>query len=162
MSAFTLVYTRALPVLKSEDANIPFPAEAASGATTSSLAPFTLVDSAATFITDNIAPGDIVYCLTDSTAATVVSVQSQNVLILNANILAAVSKNYIIYQASPQTTIGNRGCYLYVGVAGNVAIDTIGGDENVYFLNVPAGTILPVQAKKLRLGTTAGYVVALW
>jgi hypothetical protein len=162
MSAFSLVYTRALPIVKSENANIPYPAVAQTGANTAVVAAFNLQDSSATFITNNVRPGDIVYNVTDGTTATVVSVSGQQSLFLNADIFTAVSKNYIIYVASSQTTLGNYGCYLYVGVAGHVAVDTIGDDINVTFLNVPAGTILPVQVKKLRAATTATNIIALW
>jgi len=151
-----------LPVIKSEDANIPYPATIRTSATTGAVGPNTLTDSGATFVTDMVAPGDIVYNLTDQVAATVVSVTNQNVLLLNANIIAAIGKNYILYRASSQTTIGNYGCYLYIGVTGNVFVDTIGDDLNVIFQSVPAGTILPVQVKKLRAGTTALNIIALW
>jgi len=51
---------------------------------------------------------------------------------------------------------------LYVGGAGNVALE--GGDgEQVTFSAVPAGTILPVSpAKVLSTGTTATLIVALY
>lgn len=162
MSAFTLAYTRALPIIKSDDANIPYPSIAQVGVTTSSVGPNTLTDSAAKFITNGVATGDIVYNITDGTAATVVSVISETQLTTNANILAAISKNYTVYQASPQTTIGNYGCYLYIGIAGNVFVDTIGNDTNVAFIGVPAGTILPVQVKRLRISTSATNIIALW
>ena len=138
-----------------------YPTVNQTGVTTNSVGPNTLTDSAATFITNGIAPGDIVYNLSDGLAATVVSVVSQQQLILNANIIATVSKNYIVYQASPQTTIGNYGCYLYIGFGGNVNVTTI-GDDAVTFVGVPSGTILPVQVKRVRGGTSATNIVALW
>lgn len=161
MSAFSLVYTRALPIFATDNANIPYPTVNQIGVTTSSVGPNTLTDSAATFITNGVAPGDIVYNLTDGLVATVVTVLSQTQLTLNANITAAVSKNYIVYQASSQTTIGNYGCYLYIGGAGNVNVTTI-GDDSVTFAGIPAGTILPVQVRRLRAGTTATNIIALW
>lgn len=163
MSSFNLVYTRALQnVFKSEDANIPYPATIRTATTTGSVGPNTLTDSGATFVTDMVAAGDILYNLTDGLAATVVTVVSQTQLTLNANIIATVGKTYILYRSSSQTTLGNYGCYLYVGGAGNVVVDTIGDDLNIAFVGVPVGTILPVQVKKLRAGTTATNIIALW
>lgn len=165
MSGFNLTYSRALSVIKSENANIPYPAVAQTGANTSIVAAFNLQDSNATFITNSIAAGDIVYNITDGTAAMVVSVAGQQSLFMNADIFPSVGgtgKNYIIYQASSQTTIGNYGCYLYVGGAGNVVVDTIGSDLSITFAAVPVGTILPVQVKKLRSATTATNIIALW
>lgn len=161
MSVFKSQFSRALRVIKSNDANIPFPATAESGTNTST-ANFQLIDSAAEFVTNNVKAGDIVYNISDSLAATVVSVSGETLLILNADIFTASSKIYIIYQASSQTTIGNAGCMLYVGGAGNVTVLTIGGDE-ITFNAVPAGTILPVQVIKLySSATTATLVNALW
>jgi hypothetical protein len=51
---------------------------------------------------------------------------------------------------------------IWVGGAGDVKIDTISGDA-VTFVAVPAGTLLPVQAKKVySTGTTATNLVALY
>jgi hypothetical protein len=52
---------------------------------------------------------------------------------------------------------------IWVGGAGNVRVNTIGGDIAVNFLAVPAGTLLPVQAKRVHAtGTTATNLVALY
>lgn len=160
MSLFKTTFSRALPVIKSDNANIPYPAVVQSGTNTSTGAS-QLIDSAATFVTNQIAPGDIVYNTTDSTAATVVSVTNQTTLVLNANIFAATAKAYVIYQASSQTGSGNMGCFLYIGGAGNVAVTTISGDI-VTFSGVPAGYVLPVQVIKLASATTATLINALW
>jgi hypothetical protein len=51
---------------------------------------------------------------------------------------------------------------LYVGAAGDVAVTTPAGD-NVTFVGVPAGYILPVQVwRVLATGTTASSIVALF
>lgn len=161
MSVFKSQFSRALRVIKSDYANIPFPATAESGTNTSA-ATNQLIDSAAQFITNNVKPGDIVYNISDALAATVESVPSEDLLVLNADIFTASGKIYVVYQASSQTTIGNAGCMLYVGGAGNVNVLTIGGDE-IVFNAVPAGTILPVQVLKLySQATTATLVNALW
>lgn len=160
MGVFKTTFSRALPVIKSDNANVPYPAVVQSGTNTSTGAS-QLIDSAATFQTNVVAPGDIVYNTTDSTAATVVSVTNQTTLVLNANIFAATAKAYVIYQASSQTGLGNTGCFLYVGGAGNVAVTTASGDI-LTFSNVPAGTTLPIQVIKVASATTATLINALW
>jgi hypothetical protein len=161
MSVFKSQFSRALEVIKSDNANIPYPAVSSSG-TNTSVTVDSLVDSAATFVTNNVATGDIVYNTTDGTAATVVSVTSQTTLVLNADIFTATDKAFVVYTASPQTSNVNPGCNLYIGGAGNVKVTTIGGDI-VTFTAVPVGSVLPVQVIKLHgTGTTATLVDALW
>lgn len=54
-----------------------------------------------------------------------------------------------------------RGCLVYVGVTGDLAVETASGDTAT-FVAVPAGMILPVQVKKvLATGTTATSLIAL-
>lgn len=163
MSVFKSQFSRALAVIPSDNANVPFPAPSASGTNTSTTVA-SLVDSAATFVTKNVATGDIVYNTTDGTAATVLKVVSQTTLLLNADIFTATAKAYVVYQASPQTSNGNPGCNIYVGGAGNVKVTTIGQDV-VTFTAVPVGTVLPVQVIKVHgsgSGTTATLINALW
>lgn len=51
---------------------------------------------------------------------------------------------------------------LYVGGAGNVRVQTVGGSV-VTFVAVPAGSILPVRVKRVyATGTTATSIMALW
>ena len=161
MSVFKSQFSRALEVIKSDNANIPYPADNSSG-TNTSVTVASLVDSAATFVTNNVATGDIVYNTTDGTAATVVSVTNQTTIVLNADIFTATGKAFVVYTASPQTSNGNPGCNLYIGGAGNVRVTTIGGDI-VTFTAVPVGSVLPVQVIKLHgTGTTATLIDALW
>jgi len=140
MSVFKTTFTRALAVIPTDNANVPYPAQSASGT------------------------NDIVYNTTDGTAATVLVVVSQTSLLLNDNIFTATAKTYKVYTASPQTSNGNPGCFLYVGGAGNVKVTTIGQDV-VTFTAVPVGTVLPVQVVKVHSsasGTTATLINALW
>lgn len=160
MSVFKTTFSRALSVIKSDNANIPYPAVVQTGTNTSTGAS-QLIDSAANFQTNVVAPGDIVYNTTDGTAATVVSITNQTTLVLNSNIFAATAKSYVIYQASGQTGLGNTGCFLYVGGAGNVVVTTLGGDI-LTFSGVTAGSILPVQVIKVASATTATLINALW
>jgi hypothetical protein len=56
----------------------------------------------------------------------------------------------------------NNGCVLYIGGAGNVKVETVGGDE-VTFVGINTGTFLPVQVVKVfATGTSATNVLALW
>lgn len=161
MSVFKSQFSRALAVIKSDNADVPFPAPVKSGTNTSAVTD-QLVDAAGDFINANVKTGDIVYNITDGLAATVVSVTSATVIVLNADIFADADKAYTIYQASPQTSNGNPGCNLYVGGAGNVKVTTIGGDI-ITFTATPVGQVLPVQVIKLHsTGTTATLVNALW
>jgi hypothetical protein len=161
MSVFKSQFSRALEVIKSDNANVPFPAEIKSATNTSAVTD-QLVDSTGDFINLNVKTGDIVYNTTDGLAATVLSVTSATVIVLNADIFSASGKAYTIYQASSQTTIGNQGCNLYIGGAGNVKVTTIGGDI-VTFTAPTVGQVLPVQVIKLHAtGTSATLIDALW
>jgi hypothetical protein len=161
MSVFKTTFSRALRAHPSDNANIPFPNAIESGTSTSVVAS-KLIDSTGLFVTNNVKTGDIIHNDTLETAATVVSVDSQTQLTLNADIFTATAQIFTVYAASPQTTIGNAGCFLYVGGTGNVSVVTIGNDIATFFA-VPAGTTLPIQVLKLRsTSTTATNIVALW
>ena len=161
MSVFKTTFSRALRAHPSDNADIAYPNQIAGGTNTSTTA-FKLINSAALYLTKNVKTGDIVHNDTAGTAATVVSVDSETQLTLNADIFTSTAQAYAVYAASPQTTIGNAGCFLYVGGTGNVSVVTIGGDI-IVFNGVPAGTTLPIQVLKLRsTGTTATLINALW
>jgi hypothetical protein len=52
---------------------------------------------------------------------------------------------------------------LYVGVAGDLTVDMATGGTDILFKAVPAGTLLPLQVKKVKLtGTTASQIVAIY
>jgi len=163
MSVFKSQFSRALTVIRSDNSNIPFPAAEESG-TSTSVSSATLIDSNATFVTNGVKTGDIVYNTSDAYSATVLQVIDETTLLLNADIFTFTGKEYTVYAASSQNTIGNAGCPIYIGVGGNVKVTTIGGDV-VTFFGVPAGTILPVQVIKVwspASGTSAVQIVALW
>jgi len=161
MSVFKTTFSRALRVNPSDNADIPYPNLIETG-TVTTVTSLKLIDSAGLFITNNIKTGDVVYNDTLLTSATVVSVDSETQLTLNSNIFTVTTQVYNIYSMSPQTSMGNPGCFLYVGGAGNVSVLTIGGDQLI-FNGVPAGTTLPVQVLRLRsTGTTATLINALW
>jgi hypothetical protein len=161
MSTFKTTFSRALRAHPSDNADIAYPSQIAGGSNTTATA-FKLINSAATYITKNVKTGDVVHNDTAGTAATVVSVDSETQLTLNANIFTSTAQVYAVYAMSSQTSMGNPGCFLYVGGTGNVSVITIGGDQ-ITFNGVPAGTTLPIQVLKLRAtGTTATLINALW
>jgi hypothetical protein len=156
MSAFTLVYTRAAGVFPSNTVNIPFPNIVDTGTNTSTGAN-QLIDSTADFNALGIKVGDTIMSVLGASVAwaTVVGLGTTT-LTLSANIFPTIGTDYFIYQGP------NFGCYLYIGVTGNVSVQTIGGDS-ASFVGVPAGTILPVQVLRVNsTGTTATSIVALW
>jgi len=162
MSVFKSQFSRALTVIKSDDAIIPYPNVAKQGTNTDVGSEQSLVDTSGFFLDKNIAVGDVVYNNTNGLAATVTDVYSQTILYLNADIFLSEDQSYVIYQASSKNTNGNPGCNLYVGGTGDLTVTTIGGDV-LTFLAVQAGTVLPVQVIQLwDSSTTATDVVALW
>jgi hypothetical protein len=161
MSVFKTTFSRALRAHPSDNADIAYPNQIAGGSNTTVTA-FKLINSAALYVTKNVKTGDVVHNDTAGTAATVVSVDSQTQLTLNADIFTSTAQVYAVYAMSSQTGMGNPGCFLYVGGTGNVSVVTIGGDI-IVFNGVPAGTTLPIQVVKLRsTGTTATLINALW
>jgi hypothetical protein len=158
MSVFQAQYTRALKVIPSDNANVPYPNLITSSFPTDKVSE-RLIDENANFITSNIQAGDIVYA---NGAATVLEVISATELLLNADIVTDTSQPYFIYNASSQTSNAPQACYLYVGNAGDLIVTTAGQDI-VTFFAVPAGTVLPIQVIKVHSeGTVAGKITALW
>lgn len=161
MATQKLQPSRALQVIPSENAVIPNPFFIHQGVNTG-IAVNKLITITGDFVFDNVKTGDIVYNLTDGTAATVVAVDSQSQLTLNANIFTVGGKSFVIYQQSAQTGIGNQGCVLYVGVGGNIKVTTSGNDI-VTFVNVQDATFFPINVLKVfATGTTASNIIALW
>ena len=161
MSNQILQAGRALAVIPSDYANIPFPAVVTSGMNSDVVSPNELADPNNNFIVANVKTGDIVYNVTSQLAATVLKVVNENTLKLNNDIFTVYDCEYIIYQASPQTGSGNMGCVLYVGSNGNVDIITTGQD-NVTLVGVNKGSFIPVHVLKVTEATTATDIVALW
>ena len=155
--------SRALAVYKSDDADIPYPAEAVSGVDDTAPVGSQLIDSTKDFIALQIYPGNIVYNTTTGAAATVVSVSpsAPDTINLNAAIFTGAGDSYVIYQSSPMAGGQNTGCVLYVGTGGDLVVTTAGGDY-VGFVNVQNGSFLPVQVVKVWNAGTAGDILALW
>jgi hypothetical protein len=76
--------------------------------------------------------------------------------------LDSPAKRYVAVTPHDSTdlTVDARG--LYVGTAGNVVAVSTSGDV-VTFTNVQAGTILPINVRRVNAtSTTASNIVALW
>lgn len=146
----------ALNIIATDNANIPFPNVVALGTSTSVVAN-QLVNSSATFVTDNVQTGDVVYNNTTGLIATVVSVLSETVIVLNADVFLAAADSYTVYVQNSK-----EACVLYVGTGGNLRVLTASG-QDVLFTGILGGTFLPVQVLKVfRTNTTAANFVALW
>jgi hypothetical protein len=150
----------ALEVYPSNTTDIPFPAKIATSAATSTTSN-KLVDTSQDFVVSGVASGDIVYNTTDSTAATVVSIESATILVLNTDIMAS-GEAYVLYNASSTKNYqkANNGCVLYVGTTGDLKVDTISG-TTVTFKAMPVGFV-PIQVSRIYATSTATDIVALW
>ena len=156
MSTQKLQVGRALSVIPSDDCNVPFPALTVLGIN-DSVSTNQLVDSTANFDSLGIQAGDIVYNTASNLAATVVRVVSVDTIDLNADAFPSSGDNYRIYKGG-----NNDGCVLYIGSAGDVTIETVGGDE-VQLGGVSGGQFIPIHANTvLYSGTSAGNIIALW
>jgi len=51
---------------------------------------------------------------------------------------------------------------LWVGGAGNLVVDMVGGQRDVAFNSVPAGTLMNIRVTKVKAASTATDIVALW
>jgi hypothetical protein len=81
---------------------------------------------------------------------------------LQAGRAAAVTPSNTVDIPSINGGTSNNGCVLYVGGAGDLKVDTIGGDA-VTFVAVPAGSFVPVNVTRVyATGTSATSIVALW
>ncbi len=168
MSSQKLQAYKALELVPSDNANVPFPVDKENEITGSStqVVQNELLDKNGTadFIRRGVQPGDIVYNVTLGTAATVVSVDNPDTLTLNADIMLNVGDEYIIYPASVMYSgvhDANNGCVLYVGVEGDLTVTLITGTK-VTFKNMKVGFV-PVHVKKVwATGTLAKSIIALW
>lgn len=153
MSAQKIQANRAIVVVPSDTVDIPYPNLVKQGSATSTTANL-LVDATGDFVVGGIKIGDTILNITTNLYATVVNVNNATDLLVSDNIFTS-GDAYAIYQGE------NYGSVLYVGTAGDVTVETIGGDI-VTFSNVNAGQFLPIQVDKVLTSTTASNILALW
>ncbi len=146
----------ALAVIPSDTIRVPNPAAIANTGTAAAPTGAQLVGTGTTF-TQSVRVGDIVYDTTNSVVATVDAIVSDTVLTTSAAI--ATGASYVIYS---QANNPSNGCVLYVGVAGDVKVKMVGGND-VVFKGATAGSFLPINVLQVfATGTTATDIVALW
>lgn len=146
---------RALPITPSDTINIPNVAATSASGTASSI-PLSnrLLDTVADFSLVKV--GDIVY--TSTQVSKVTEIINDTLLAIDGTTIAS-GVDYTIYS---QVDNPSNGCTLYVGLAGNLTVQTVGGDV-VQFTGVPTGSFIPVQVLKvMSTGTDAQNIVALW
>lgn len=145
-----------LNIVSTDNADIPSVGVVEVGTATSVVAN-QLVDAAATFQTNNVQVGDVVYNNVTLQAATVTRIVNQTTIVLNANIFLVVGEAYTLYAQNDKNA-----CVLYVGTGGKLRVLTAGG-QDVLFNGILGGSFLPVQVLKVfKTGTTATDLVALW
>lgn len=151
---------RALKVLPNNSVDIPNPAMLAISSTTTGTSAGKLVDSTQNFTTKGIKEGDIVYNTSAGTSMEVTAVDSATQLSVSGTVASAAS-----YELYATVDAPNNGCVLYVGTAGDLLVNTAGGDT-IEFIGVLAGSFIPVQVTRVfrtgQTGTAATNIVALW
>ena len=164
MPNLKLQVSRALNVIPSDNTNIPMPNVITYGQVTGT-STNKLIDSTKNFSSSGVNPlnvqvGDIVYDISNSSAAMVTNVDSATQLTLNVNMIGGLDF-YTLYSGTNITGTVEP-CVLYVGIGGDMDIVTAGGDT-VYLNGVPSGSFLPIQVIKVGISTTtAQNIVALW
>jgi hypothetical protein len=74
----------------------------------------------------------------------------------------APGRNAIAVTESDTTELDPHPRALYIGGAGNLVVDMPGGQLNVAFNNVPAGTTLAITVKRIKAASTVSDIVAIW
>ena len=183
MSVFKTTFSRALKVIPSDDCNVPSPNLLVQGTNTAidGTNPLILIDNNIKFFKSAASEsaasqgdvqylvnvGDVVYCYDTGLAATIVSIETDISLFLNADIFGgSTGHTYYIYQEGAQTGLGNTGAYLYIGGiqnTGNIHVTTIGGDDMI--VGKITKPFFPIQVKKVWLTDTfidIGDLYAVW
>jgi len=130
--------------------NAAYPASTASAVSLNKL-----VDATQDFTTNGVFVGMIVQNHTEPVKAIVTAIDSATTISLSANIFEAIGESYSIY------TDSTTNCVFYVGVSGDVAFVTSGGDTSI--MTAASVGWHPVNIKKiLSTGTTATNLLAGW
>lgn len=158
MSNINNTFKRGLRLYGAGNVNIPYPQVIASGINTAGVD--RIRDTNVDFIALNVQPGDVVYNTTGSAVSTVVRVVSNNELLLEGSTFPSTGQSYTLYQQSSQSTIGNQGCVFMLGDDDTVTVETVGGDV-IQLPLLKAGTVVPIQIKKLLVATVDSHI-ALW
>lgn len=146
-----------LNIVSTDNADIPSVSVVETGTNSTTVAN-ALEDLSATFVTNGVQVGDVVYNNVTLQAATVTQVIDNTRLLLNANIFLSTAESYTIYA---QSQVKNA-AVLFIGVGGTLRVITAGG-QDITFNAILGGTFLPVQVIKVfKTGTSATNLIALW
>ena len=157
MATQKLQVSSAMVVIPSDTVNISnitgVSVESSATATTASK----LVDTTQDFVTLGVRVGDAVINTTDGTSALVTAIDSATILSISADIMASGE----LYTLPLEKANSASSCVLYVGVAGDLKVETASGNI-VTITAAPAG-YHPVQVVKVfATGTAATDIIALW
>ncbi len=151
---------RALGVIPSDTINIPNVAATTTSGTSTVVGGIPgnfLADSTKDFPKLGVKVGDIV--VAGNEVFTVIGLTATSFVEISGSSDVASGTAYTIYS---QADNPSNGCTLYVGLAGNLTVQTVGGDV-VQFTGVPTGSFIPVHVLKvMSTGTDAQNIVALW
>ena len=146
-----------LNIVSTDNADIPSVSVVETGTNSTTVAN-ALEDLSATFVTNGVQVGDVVYNNVTLQVATITKVIDNTRLLLNANIFLSTAESYTIYA---QSQVKNA-AVLFIGVGGTLRVITAGG-QDITFNAILGGTFLPVQVLKVfQTGTTATNLIALW
>lgn len=146
---------RALVVIPSDTIDIISPSSAVISSTATDTSASALVDSTQNFL-NTVHSGDVIRNTTNDTLSVVTGIVDSDTLQLSVDIMTS-GDTYQLYKKT-----GPKGAVLYVGGTGNVAVETVGGDQ-VTFVGVVAGSWMPVKVNKvLATGTDATDILAQW
>ena len=155
---------RALPIAPNDNFEIPQISAIQNnvgGVSTSPLGPpgYHLADNTKNFPSLGVEVGDIV--VAGNLVATVLGFSGNSYINISGSSVVPEGTPYAVYRIDAQGA-KNNGCTLYVGLAGNLTVQTVGGDV-VQFTGVPTGSFIPVHVLKvMSTGTDAQNIVALW
>ena len=152
-------YGRAIPVITSDDSNIPNPAGRGVEGTTTSSATGVLIDSSKTFTTNLL--GAIVVNETSNEIANITGITNSTTLVIDNNIFSS-GDSYAIYNS-----VNNEGCAIYIPAqaSANIKVLTVGGDVITFKRcgDSSSHTILPVNVVRVfRTGTSLTDLIAIW
>lgn len=79
-----------------------------------------------------------------------------------SNDVTAPAMNALAVTKSDTVDLPNAARGLYIGGAGDVTATMAGSGNDVVFVGLAAGTVLPVSVTRVKNATTATSIVALW
>jgi hypothetical protein len=152
---------KAIDVIPSDTINIPQPGSVVNGNSLTNGT--TLTDGSATFITDFISGGDVVYINGTDEIHEILSVDDEQTITLKFGVVAAAPYAYKIYKGNGgQLKQGQNGYSLFVGTGGDLTVLPVGtGQDEVVLKNVADNSYVPLQVQRVLAPSTASDILAL-